>query len=320
MKRLRISISDGGRIFIEFGPKNVLTKLVENILSGKDFSAIALNENPKKDSDILFREAMVKLCVLGLPLQNYDSYALPAKELPENTSALSVSLNGTNYVSEATKNSFENTLNDGFKVKNSATSGSKSKPNSSNGNSPDSLSEGDEKMPPEKINQVNPMPTPEEKTLKTQASSIKHQEGKMHHNTPHQSSQAAQYPPNVGNDLSGFFQQQNETLQVHRQYLEHQSEYSRTVYKLMQQQIELASQGTSIPPEVDRQMQLFHTNQTETLRVHEQYLSQQSEQTQSALSIAGQQLGWSRSTIISDFYCSHSPATIKTSKFPKNRS
>ena len=61
----------------------MLTKLVENILSGKDFSAIALNENPKKDSDSLLREAMVKLCVLGLPLQNYDSYALPAKELPE---------------------------------------------------------------------------------------------------------------------------------------------------------------------------------------------------------------------------------------------
>jgi hypothetical protein len=59
----------------------VLTKLVENILSGKDFSAIALNENPKKDSDSLFREAVVKLCVLGLPLQNYDPYALPAKEL-----------------------------------------------------------------------------------------------------------------------------------------------------------------------------------------------------------------------------------------------
>ncbi|GIT73347.1 MAG: hypothetical protein Ct9H300mP28_31610 [Pseudomonadota bacterium] len=43
---------------------------------------------------------MVKLCVLGLPLQNYDPYALPAKELPEKKSALSVSLNGTNYVSE----------------------------------------------------------------------------------------------------------------------------------------------------------------------------------------------------------------------------
>ena len=109
--------------------------------------------------------------------------------------------------------------------------------------------------------------------------------------TPLQNSGATQYIANQGNDLSGFFQQQNETLQVHRQYLDQQSEYSRTVYKLMQQQIELASQGSSIPPEVDRQMQLFHAHQSETLRVHEQYLNQQSEQTQSALSIAGHQLG-----------------------------
>ena len=49
---------DGGRIFVEFGPKNVLTKLVENILAGKEYTAVALNENPKKNSDLLFREAM----------------------------------------------------------------------------------------------------------------------------------------------------------------------------------------------------------------------------------------------------------------------
>jgi ADP-ribosylglycohydrolase len=59
----------------------------------------------------------------------------------------------------------------------------------------------------------------------------------------------------------------------------------------MQQQIELASQGTQIPAEVDQQMQMFHAHQGETLRVHEQYLHQQSEQTQSALSITHQQLG-----------------------------
>jgi len=91
--------------------------------------------------------------------------------------------------------------------------------------------------------------------------------------------------------LSGFYQHQNETLQVHRQYLDQQSEYSRTVYQLMQQQIELASQGTQIPATVDQQMQMFHAHQGETLRVHEQYLHQQSEQTQSALSITHQQLG-----------------------------
>ncbi len=282
---------DGGRIFIEFGPKNVLTKLVENILSGKDFSAIALNENPKKDSDILFREAMVKLCVLGLPLEVLDPYSLPAKELPENKSALSVRLSGTNYVSDATRNDFENALNDGFKVENAITLDSSSESNSNKVNSPDSLSEGAEKIHSVEINEVNSIPAPEEKTVKDQTSTMEYPEENMQQKTPLQNSKDPKHTANPGNSLSGFFQQQNETLQVHRQYLEQQSEYSRTVYKLMQQQIELASQGSSIPPEVDRQMQLFHAHQSETLRVHEQYLNQQSEQTQSALSIAGHQFG-----------------------------
>ena len=33
----------GGRIFIEFGPKGILTNLVSNILEGKEHHAIALN-------------------------------------------------------------------------------------------------------------------------------------------------------------------------------------------------------------------------------------------------------------------------------------
>ena len=282
---------DGGRIFIEFGPKNVLTKLVENILSEKDFSAIALNENPKKDSDLLYREAIVKLCVLGLPLQNHDPYALPNKEIPENKSALSVRLNGTNYISEATKNDYENTLNDGFKVKNLVTSESKSESNSNKGSSTDSLNEGPENNHHVEINELNTIPVTKENTVNDQASSIKYVEENMQKKAPLQNSGNAHNTPNQVNDLSGFFQQQNETLQVHRQYLDHQSEYSKAVYKLMQQQIELASLGTSIPPEIDKQMQLFHANQSETLRVHEHYLNQQSEQTQSALSIAGHQLG-----------------------------
>jgi len=91
---------DGGRIFIEFGPKNVLTKLVDNILSGEEYTAVALNENPNKDSDRLLREAMVKLCVMGLPLQKFDPFALPSQEVPITKSAMNVRLNGANYVSE----------------------------------------------------------------------------------------------------------------------------------------------------------------------------------------------------------------------------
>ena len=106
-----------------------------------------------------------------------------------------------------------------------------------------------------------------------------------------QSYAPAQNQDTMERSLSGFYQHQNETLQVHQKYLDQQAEYARTVYQLMQQRIEIASQGTAIPLEVDKQMQMFHAHQSETLRVHEQYLNQQSEQTQSALKIAELQLG-----------------------------
>ena len=75
--------SQGGRIFVEFGPKNVLTNLVKNILEGKPHFAVALNPNAKKDSDRQYREAVAQLCVLGLDLRKYDPYALPPKPTHE---------------------------------------------------------------------------------------------------------------------------------------------------------------------------------------------------------------------------------------------
>jgi polyketide-type polyunsaturated fatty acid synthase PfaA len=62
----------GGRVFVEFGPKGILTNLVSNILEGKEHYAIAVNASAKKDSDLLFRQAIVQMQVLGLPLSNID--------------------------------------------------------------------------------------------------------------------------------------------------------------------------------------------------------------------------------------------------------
>ncbi|MBT6856127.1 MAG: acyltransferase domain-containing protein, partial [Nitrospina sp.] len=280
---------DGGRIFIEFGPKNVLTKLVDNILADKDYTAVALNENPKKDSDLLLREALVKLCVVGLSLQKFDPYAMPAPLPPAKKSAMSVSLNGANYVSDATKKNFENALNDGFKVSNRTPSASDSGSIPAAGlttpmpvisAAPTLINSLQTEKPATQIG------TTIEKQRPANISTMSKQQ------PPSQQSFApTQVMETLERSLSGFYQHQNETLQVHRQYLDQQSEYSRTVYQLMQQQIELASQGTQIPATVDQQMQMFHAHQGETLRVHEQYLHQQSEQTQSALSITHQQLG-----------------------------
>jgi polyketide-type polyunsaturated fatty acid synthase PfaA len=105
----------GGRVFVEFGPKGVLTKLVNNILHDKEHIAIAVNPNPKKDSDLQFRQAVLQLRVLGLPLTNIDPYKKEMPALPA-VSKMNVRLSGNNYVSEPTKKAYEEVSNNGFQI------------------------------------------------------------------------------------------------------------------------------------------------------------------------------------------------------------
>ncbi len=100
--------AEGGRIFIEFGPKNVLTNLVKNILDGKPYFAVALNPNSKKDGDRQYRDAVAQLCVLGFDLRSYDPYALVAKDFTKTKkSSISVKLNGGIYLTDKTRIAFE---------------------------------------------------------------------------------------------------------------------------------------------------------------------------------------------------------------------
>jgi acyl transferase domain-containing protein len=105
----------GGRVFVEFGPKGVLTNLVSNILEGKAHHVIAVNASATKDSDLLFRQATVQMQVLGLPLSNIDPYKKEMIPLPPK-SKLTVALSGNNYVSEPTQKAHQDLMNDGFKI------------------------------------------------------------------------------------------------------------------------------------------------------------------------------------------------------------
>lgn len=105
----------GGRIFIEFGPKGILTNLVKNILKGKEHQAIALNATAKKDSDLLFRQAVVQMRILGLPISNVDPYKKEITPLPPK-SKLTVALSGNNYVSAPTQKAHTDLMTDGFKI------------------------------------------------------------------------------------------------------------------------------------------------------------------------------------------------------------
>ena len=106
---------DGGRIFVEFGPKGILTNLVKDILNGQPHQAIALNANAKRDSDLQFRQAVTQMQVLGLPIGNVDPYYLPG-EPPVPKAKLTVKLSGNNYVSPPTQKAYQEALNDGFQI------------------------------------------------------------------------------------------------------------------------------------------------------------------------------------------------------------
>ncbi|MBN3927936.1 beta-ketoacyl synthase N-terminal-like domain-containing protein [Nostoc sp. NMS4] len=115
--------ANGGYCFVEFGPKQVLTNLVKNILGKKPHLAIALNPHSRhqsKDSDRTFREAVVQLRVTGLALGELDPYQVEQKvPEPNPKKSLTVRLNGGNYVSEKTRNDFEKALQSGDQIKSS---------------------------------------------------------------------------------------------------------------------------------------------------------------------------------------------------------
>jgi len=104
--------SAGGSVFIEIGPKSIMTNLVSNILEGRPHVTIALNPNSNKNSDTQLREAVVKLRVLGIALEKFDPYTLPAADLTDKKqSPISVKLNGGLYLSEETVSAFQKAIN-----------------------------------------------------------------------------------------------------------------------------------------------------------------------------------------------------------------
>ncbi|NMF36206.1 type I polyketide synthase, partial [Flammeovirga yaeyamensis] len=107
--------NEGARVFVEFGPKNILSNLTSEILSGKDHQVIALNPNPKKNSDVQLREAAIQLAVMGVQIENFDPYARPVKEAGAK-SKMNVQISGTNYLTDGFKKRYQDILEKGGKV------------------------------------------------------------------------------------------------------------------------------------------------------------------------------------------------------------
>lgn len=64
----------GGRVFVEIGPRQILGNLVKDILNGEPHEIVSVNPSREKSSDRQFREGVTKLQVIGLPLEDIDPY------------------------------------------------------------------------------------------------------------------------------------------------------------------------------------------------------------------------------------------------------
>jgi acyl transferase domain-containing protein/acyl carrier protein len=318
----------GGYCFVEFGPKRILTNLVKDILGERPHITISLNPSTQKNSDRSLREAAVQLRVIGMALGNLDPYQLP-ETLPtkETKKALNVKLRGINYVSDKTKNAFTEALNDGFKiqgvqeikesrnleeskileVKNSATSITPvtSVTSFSNGNG-NGNGNGNKKTPVitslQTVSQMNPAtpvnlnPATKEQLSKVPYALAESLGGNME--TPDKNTNFQQVLESLENLLNQFQNNQSDNLEIHGTYLNHQMEYAKTFFQLMQQQnallmnsqaAETAQIKQSIMESFERSMVQFHNQQAETLRIHEQYLREQVEYTKNFFQLIQQE-------------------------------
>ncbi|MEZ8022330.1 phosphopantetheine-binding protein [Vibrio sp. 1F255] len=271
----------GARVFVEFGPKNILQKLVEKTLADKneELYAISINPSPKGDSDQQLRLAAVQLCVTGVSLDNIDPYQADIAE-PAKASPMNIKLNATNYISPATRKKMDQSL--------------------ASGNVTEKTEIVEVKVEVEKIVEKEVIKTEivEVPVAAPQASNVQQSVAAA------PSAQAAQQPqvaqpasatiqPTASvtvdeSSLQSFFNAQQQAAEVHQQFLAIPQQYGDTFNTLMSEQAKMATAGVAIPENLQRSMEMFHQHQAETLKAHAHYLEMQAHSNNSALNMLTQ--------------------------------
>ncbi len=272
---------NGGYCFVEFGPRSILTNLVDEILGSRPHMAIALNGSRQKDSDSQLREAVVQLRVAGLELANLDPHQLELN-LPEvkSNKALNVNLGSYNYVSDKTKAAFTKALENGNGASGNGHgasengNGKESSQNpglstSANGNgNGNSQNRGlvtsgnvrsvNRSLVTAKAGSATKSHTavkeklPVQQTMTLMKANSEPQTGQsitttvvnrklVSENKPESALPSAELIASIESSIEQFNQTQSQTLEVHGQYLNNQQEYIQACFGLMQQQSALFS-------------------------------------------------------------------------------
>ncbi|MCU7984962.1 type I polyketide synthase [Shewanella sp. SW24] len=283
-EQLQAMYDAGARVFVEFGPKNILQKLVENTLGEhlNELCLVSMNPNPKGDSDSQLRLAAVQLAVAGVALTEVDPYqAVTSQEIAEREapSAMNIKLTATNHISAATK----------AKMAKSLATGSVT----SQVQYVDRIVETVVEREVEKIVEKEVIVEKVvEKIIEVEANQVATVEMKQKSSSVtqglnnHQQQATAQLNPSVSGDaLTAFFSAQSQAAQLHQQFLAIPQQYGDTFTTLMTEQAKMASLGIAIPESLQRSMEMFHQHQAQTLQSHTEFMQLQSSSSQAALAM-----------------------------------
>nr|ABF00127.1 polyunsaturated fatty acid synthase [Pseudoalteromonas sp. DS-12] len=258
--------ADGARVFVEFGPKNILTKLVEGTLTNQEdeVCTISINANPKGDADMQLKQAAVQLAVTGISLREIDPYqAVIAPPAAGHMSPMSIKLNATNHISKATRKKMDDSLEDGW-VTSQAEHVEREVPE-----------QEVEKIVEKEVIKERIVEVPKVAELPTQGNSVF--AGQIQDRSPVNFTAEDWFRTDVLNigeaSLHAFFDAQQQLANLHQQFLAGPKQYGETFSTLMTEQAKMS--GIAIPESLDRSMELFHQHQAETLRSHAQYLNMQ---------------------------------------------
>jgi acyl transferase domain-containing protein len=104
----------GCTVFVEYGPKQVLTSLVRRTL-GDTVVAIPTDGGPLGESDLALKQAALRLAVLGVPITHINRFDAPVPEAPQ-PKAHAVTLSAPEYVPEERRTAYQEALNGGYRV------------------------------------------------------------------------------------------------------------------------------------------------------------------------------------------------------------
>ncbi|WP_157101549.1 type I polyketide synthase, partial [Nocardia shimofusensis] len=105
----------GCTVFVEFGPKQVLTSLVRRTL-GDDVIAIPTDSGPIGNSDLALTRAAVRLAVLGFELAEINRHVAPEPAVAAPSRRMTVTISAPEYVPQTRRAAYAAALDDGYRV------------------------------------------------------------------------------------------------------------------------------------------------------------------------------------------------------------